>query len=65
MAGTFTTEKLKSYIAETREYVLPLLRRVKYEYPEEANILFVLKYHMTSVVDAIDLTLQACEKERE
>ena len=65
MAGTFTTEKLKSYIDETREYVLPLLRKVKYEYPDEANILFVLKYHITSVVDAIDLTLQACEKERE
>lgn len=65
MAGTFTTEKLKSYIAETREYVLPLLRRVKYEYPEEANILFVLKYHMTSVVDAIDLTLEACEGGKE
>ena len=65
MAGTFTTEKLKSNIAETREYVLPLLRKVKYEYPDEANILFVLKYHITSVVDAIDLTLQACEKESE
>ena len=62
MAGTFTTEKLKSNIAETREYVLPLLRKVKYEYPDEANMLFVLKYHITSVVDAIDLTLQACEK---
>ena len=60
MAGTFSIEKLKSYIEETRQYVLPLLRKVKEQYPEDADILFVLKYHMTSVVDAIDCTLQAC-----
>ncbi len=63
MAGTFTIEKLKSYINETREYVLPLLRQVKDKYPDEANILFVLKYHITSVVDAIALTMQAYEEE--
>lgn len=62
MAGTFTIEKLKSYIEETREYVLPLLRQVKEKHPDEANILFILKYHITSVVDAIELTLEACEK---
>lgn len=62
MAGTFTTEKLKAYIEETREYVLPLLRQVKDKYPDEANILFILKYHITSVVDAIELTLEACGK---
>lgn len=61
MAGTFTVEKLKSYIAETREYVLPLLRQVKDAYPDESNILFILKYHITSVVDAIDLTMQTYE----
>lgn len=61
MAGAFTKEKLKSYIDETRQYVLPLLRKVKEKYPDESNILFVLKYHMVSVVDAIDLTLQACK----
>lgn len=65
MAGTFTIEKLKSYIEETREYVLPLLRQVKDKYPDESNILFILKYHITSVVDAIDLTIQACEKTNE
>ncbi|MBO5360051.1 MAG: hypothetical protein J6B25_04320 [Clostridia bacterium] len=62
MAGTFTTEKLRAYIEETREYVLPLLIQVKDRYPDEANILFILKYHITSVVDAIELTLEACEK---
>ena len=61
MAGTFSIEKLKSYIDETRTYVLPLLRQAKDHFPEESDRLFTLKYHITSVVDAIDLTMQAYE----
>lgn len=60
MAGTFSIEKLKAYTDETRRYVLPLLRKIKDTYPETADSLFQLKYHMCSVVDAIDLTLQTC-----
>ena len=62
MAGAFSVEKLKSYIEETRDFVLPLLRKIKDTYPEYSNQLFSLKYHICSVVDAIDLTLKACEK---
>lgn len=58
MAGTFSIEKLHEYITETRDYVLPLLRYAKDNYPDESNVLFLLKYHMVSVIDAIDLTLQ-------
>ena len=64
MAGTFSLEKLKSYIEETRHYVVPLLRKVKLKYPEDSEVLFVLKYHMLSVVDSIDATLQVVEGER-
>ena len=63
MAGTFSVEKLKSYIEETRHYVLPLLRKVKNQYPEDSDILFVLKYHIVSVVDSIDATIQVFEQE--
>ena len=62
MAGTFSVEKLKSYIEETRHYVLPLLRKVKHQYPEESDILFVLKYHIVSVVDSIEATIQVFEQ---
>jgi len=64
MAGTFSVEKLKAYIEETRHYVLPLLRKVKNEYPEESDILFVLKYHIVSVVDSIEATIQVFEQEQ-
>ena len=61
MAGVFTKEKLKAYIAETRDYVLPLLRKAKTKYPEDSDILFILKYHITSVVDSIDATIRVYE----
>lgn len=61
MAGNFSIEKLKSYIEETRTYVLSLLRKAKDCYSEELDRLFTLKYHIISVVDAIDLTMQEYE----
>lgn len=65
MAGTFSKQKLRAYIDETRQYVLPLLRRIKRQYPEDSDFLFVLKYHITSVVDAIDETLKASDAAEE
>jgi len=65
MAGTFSKEKLKAYIEETRQYVYPLLRKAKQAYPDESDILFVLKYHMTSVIDSIEATIQAYENHYE
>lgn len=41
------------------EDVLPLMRRAKDEYPELSNTFFQLKYHITSVLNAIDLALKA------
>ena len=64
MAGTFSVEKLKAYIEETRHYVLPLLRKVKIQYPEDSDTLFALKYHIVSVVDSIDATIQVFEAEK-
>lgn len=64
MAGTFSKEKLRAYIEETRHYVLPLLRNAKKAWPEDADILFALKYHMTSVVDSIEATMLAYEGQK-
>ena len=58
MAGTFTVAKLEEYITETRTYVLPLWRLAKDKYPEYSNQLFLLKYHIQSVIDAIAETLK-------
>ncbi len=58
MAGTFSEEKLTAYIEETRKYVLPLIKEAKLQYPEDFDVLFALKYHITSVVDSIEATMQ-------
>lgn len=61
MAGTFSKEKLIAYIEETRRFVLPLLKKAKVAYPNDADILFVLKYHICSVVNSIEATMMAYE----
>jgi GTP pyrophosphokinase len=58
MAGVFTREKLVEYIAETRTHVLPLVRIAKEQWPELSEPLFIMKYHITSITDAIEATMQ-------
>ena len=53
MAGVFTKEKLNEYIIETETFVLPLIRSTKEEFPEYQDVLFILKYHIVSVLDSI------------
>ena len=63
MAGAFSKEKLIAYIDETRRFVIPMIRKIKEKYPDDTDALFVLKYHIVSVVDAIDCTIRTCEGE--
>lgn len=64
MAGTFTKEKLQEYIEETDMFVLPLLRTTKDNFPEYQDVLFVLKYHIVSVLDAINGTIMTYTEEK-
>lgn len=57
MAGTFSKEKMKAYIEETREYVLPLLYLTRERYPDLAEVLFSIHYHITSVIGAAEQIL--------
>lgn len=57
MAGVFSVEKIYSYIQETRDYVLPLLRQTKDQWPDHSDALFVLKYHIVSVIDGLEQCL--------
>ncbi len=53
MAGSFSEEKLVSYIRETEEYVMPLLDHAKRTIPEYADAFFIIRYHMKSVLESL------------
>ena len=53
MAAGFSRDKLAEYIRETEHLVYPLLDRAKTEYSMYSNQLFLIKYHMSSVIEAV------------
>lgn len=53
MSAGFTKKKLTSYIKETEEYIYPLIQKAKSEYPMYSNQLFLIKYHISSVLEAV------------
>ena len=53
MAAGFSKEKLVEYIKETEKYIYPLMQKAKSEYSMYSNQIFLIKYHMISVIEAI------------
>ncbi|MDE6924156.1 MAG: hypothetical protein K2P59_02690 [Acetatifactor sp.] len=53
MAAGFSKEKMAEYIKETERWFYPLLYKAKYEFPMYSNQIFLIKYHMTSVIEVI------------
>ena len=53
MATSFTDEHMAEYIKETQEYIDPLLEKARNEYPQYSNQLFLIRYHMSSVLEAL------------
>lgn len=53
MGGVFSNAKTLSYVEETETYVMPLWRTAKDRWPEYADALFVLKYHILSVTSGL------------
>lgn len=53
MITGFKREKVLTYIQETERHVYPLMHKAKTEYPEYSNAVFLIKYHMSSVLRAI------------
>ena len=53
MATAFTDERMAGYIKETREYIYPLMEKGRDDYPQYSNQLFLIRYHMNSVLEAL------------
>ena len=57
MSECFSDERMVRYINETEQWIYPLLQIVKSEYPRYSNQIFLIKYHMTSVVGSLKYQL--------
>lgn len=53
MSAAWKAPKLAKYILETEEFIYPLMNFAKNEYPEHMSQIFLIKYHMKSVIEAI------------
>ncbi len=53
MATGFSKERIGEYIAETEEYVFPLIDTVEDRYPEYREKMFIIKYHMLAVMESL------------
>ncbi|MCR5223020.1 MAG: helix-turn-helix domain-containing protein [Lachnospiraceae bacterium] len=53
MATCFPDKKIANYIMETEQYIYPLMDKTADLYPECQHEIFLIKYHTTSVVEAI------------
>lgn len=53
MATSFSEEHMAEYIRETMEYFPPLIEKARSEYPEYSSPLFLIRYHMNSVLEAL------------
>ena len=53
MSTSFSDEKMSEYIIETQKYIHPLMEKARDDYPQYANQLFLIRYHMNSVLEAL------------
>ena len=53
MAGAFPPDKVTSYIDETERWIYPLIEKAKDSYPDISNQIFLLRYHMYSVIETL------------
>lgn len=53
MSTGFSKERIIEYINETEKYVYPLFQKAKTKYSKYSNQVFLIKYHMTSVVTTL------------
>lgn len=53
MAAAFNRERLLEYMEETQKWFYPMIEKAKKEYPLYATQIFLMEYHMISVMEAI------------
>ncbi len=57
----FTLEKMKSYIEETKNYVLPLCGYAKLHYPQYSDEVTIMKYQITALCSVVEGLIPSME----
>ena len=58
MVGVFTAEKQRLYIAEVREYFLPMLKKAKRNFPFQVRAYELMKFNLLSQIALIEAALE-------
>lgn len=61
MASGFSNQQIINYINETETYFFPMIRSAKTQYPQYSNQLFLIKYHIVSVIGSLKHQMQHYE----
>lgn len=54
MAAAFSKEKMMRYIKETQDWFYPMMQQASKDFPMYSNQIFLIQYHMTSVIETIE-----------
>jgi GTP pyrophosphokinase len=63
MGGAFSEDKMREYIKETQNYVIPLCKCGKDYYPDHSNAIYAMKYHIESICATIEAILGSAQEE--
>jgi len=53
MSRCFDRDKMIRYIDETEQYVMPIIKTIKDNYPEYCDVAFLVKYQIISLIETI------------
>lgn len=57
MHGAFSHEKMLKYVEETYTHIIPMCRVLKYEYPQYANISYIMKNQIETICEIYESLL--------
>ncbi|MBQ8995733.1 MAG: bifunctional (p)ppGpp synthetase/guanosine-3',5'-bis(diphosphate) 3'-pyrophosphohydrolase [Oscillospiraceae bacterium] len=57
MAQCFSIQKLREYIEETEDYVIPLIGETEKKYPQYSDALFGLRYQILAILDSVKILM--------
>ena len=53
MASAFSRRKMIEYVDETEKYIYPLLQKIKDDYMNYSDPVYVIKYQILSVIETV------------